>query len=342
MTEAAEGRDAPGDAQVLLAPRADANAGEARSPAQIFAARRAELGLSLEDVAHQLKFAARQIEALEGGEFEKLPGGTFARGMVRGYARLLKLDPAPILAQMASSGMAPQVAPEEAVSLRTPIPFSEGGKHVNLVYAVLSAVILAVVAFYAVEWYQERNGTAKLAFVSAARTLPAEEAEPNGKDVRAGAATMPDTQGANEAQPEVLSAVRPAVQPAVQPSIQAQTPSPAAPAAQSSEPSAAKAAKSVASPNVPAAGTLPLADLPASKRRIVMHFDKESWVEVRAGNGAMLVSQINPAGSEKVIEGDPPFTLVIGNAASVRLTYNDQPVDLRPYFRVDVARLKLD
>jgi hypothetical protein len=34
--------------------------------------------------------------------------------------------------------------------------------------------------------------------------------------------------------------------------------------------------------------------------------------------------------------------VVIGNAASVRLTYNDAPVDLRPYFKADVARLKLE
>jgi hypothetical protein len=34
--------------------------------------------------------------------------------------------------------------------------------------------------------------------------------------------------------------------------------------------------------------------------------------------------------------------MVIGNAAKVRLKYNDTPVDLRPYFKVDVARLALD
>ena len=38
----------------------------------------------------------------------------------------------------------------------------------------------------------------------------------------------------------------------------------------------------------------------------------------------------------------PPFDVVIGNAANVRLKYNDAPVDLRPYFKVDVARLTLE
>ena len=310
MTETGDSREAP-----VSAPNATDQAATVDSPgAQNFAARRAELGMSLEDVAHQLKFAVRQIEALEAGDFAKLPGGTFARGMVRGYARLLKLDPAPVLAQLTASGVAPQAAPEQAVSLRTPIPFSEGGKHVNLVYAVVSAVILAVVAFFAVEWYQERNGTPKLAFVSAARDMRTDAGGAATNDVPAQTATTRDA-------PE---AVAPA----------------AAPVLQAAAPAGPPAAKPVVA--LPPTPTLAATALPAGKRRIVMRFEKESWVEVKAGNGMTLISQINPAGTEKVIEGDPPFSLIIGNAANVRLTYNEQPVDLRPYFRVDVARLKLD
>ena len=64
---------------------ADAAAGVGEELAQA----RAALGMSVADVAQQLKFAARQIEALEQGRFEDLPTGTFARGMVRAYARLL-------------------------------------------------------------------------------------------------------------------------------------------------------------------------------------------------------------------------------------------------------------
>src|SRR5258706_581114 len=57
---------------------------------------RAALGFSVADVAQQLKFASRQIEALEQGRFAELPTGTFARGMVRAYAKLLKLDAEPL------------------------------------------------------------------------------------------------------------------------------------------------------------------------------------------------------------------------------------------------------
>jgi cytoskeleton protein RodZ len=42
------------------------------------------------------------------------------------------------------------------------------------------------------------------------------------------------------------------------------------------------------------------------------------------------------------VVGPPPLFLVIGNAAAVRLTYNDKPVDLKPYVQIEVARLTLD
>ena len=44
------------------------------------------------DVAQALKLKPRQVEALESGDWGKLPGQTFVRGFVRNYARLVGLD----------------------------------------------------------------------------------------------------------------------------------------------------------------------------------------------------------------------------------------------------------
>jgi cytoskeleton protein RodZ len=56
----------------------------------------------------------------------------------------------------------------------------------------------------------------------------------------------------------------------------------------------------------------------------------------------MLMSQLNPTGSRRIVSGRTPLSLVIGNAANVRLTYNDKPVDLKPYIQIEVARLTLN
>ena len=82
-------------------------------------------------------------------------------------------------------------------------------------------------------------------------------------------------------------------------------------------------------------GVLPLG-------KIVMEFQRDSWVEVTDAQGALIMSQLNPAGSSKSIEASPPLSLTIGNAQGVKLTFNDAPVDLKPYVKVDVARLTLE
>src|SRR5207237_10937066 len=64
-------------------------------------------GLSLEQVAQQLKLAPRQVKALEDESFGDLPGRTFSRGFVRNYARLLNLDAQDLLAHLPDAPHAP-------------------------------------------------------------------------------------------------------------------------------------------------------------------------------------------------------------------------------------------
>ena len=71
-------------------------------------------------------------------------------------------------------------------------------------------------------------------------------------------------------------------------------------------------------------------------------FTRESWVEVRDGQGRIIFSRLNPAGTAEAVSGLPPLRLVVGNASGVRLLYNDRPVDLAPHTQVDIARLTLE
>ena len=73
-------------------------------------------------------------------------------------------------------------------------------------------------------------------------------------------------------------------------------------------------------------------------------FTGKSWVEVKDAEGKKIFSQTNPDNTEKKIYGTPPFYLTIGNAANVKLVYNDRPVDLIPYTSKNggVARLSLN
>ena len=50
-------------------------------------------GLSVQEVARQLRLSIRQVTALEEDDYSKLSSGTFLRGFVRNYAKLLQVDP---------------------------------------------------------------------------------------------------------------------------------------------------------------------------------------------------------------------------------------------------------
>jgi cytoskeleton protein RodZ len=84
------------------------------------------------------------------------------------------------------------------------------------------------------------------------------------------------------------------------------------------------------------------AALLASTGRLEFRFERDSWVEVKDGEGTVLVSALQRAGTTQVFEGKPPFALVVGNAGGVRLRYNDADVALAPHARSDVARLTLE
>lgn len=267
-------------------------------------------GLSTADVAQQLKFAPRQLEALEQEQFGALPGATFAKGMVRSYARLLKLDPEPLLQRVAGHFEVPDSG-RLAARYHQPVPFSDSARKSTFVYLGLSAGVLVLVGAVAYEWHQERTRVAKpgsKATTSVAKAAP-REAQPRPAPV----AVQPAMAPAPAQEKTKLAAAVPA-------------PAPVPPAATTPEkPKVVSAEK----PKVVSAGP----------HRLVVRTEGEAWIEIRDAADRMLVSSLNPPGSERVVRGKPPYSLVIGNASMVTVLYDDKPIDLAPHTRQDVARL---
>jgi cytoskeleton protein RodZ len=85
-----------------------------------------------------------------------------------------------------------------------------------------------------------------------------------------------------------------------------------------------------------------MADKPrGSSHRLVIRCEEQAWIEVRDANDRMLVSSLNPAGSERVVRSRGPLTLVIGNARHVQVLHNDKLVDLAPHIKLTIARFTL-
>jgi len=73
----------------------DASAGHAVG--RLLRNQREARGLSIEDVARNLRIRRPYIEAIEQGRFEQLPGAAYIPAFLRAYARHIGLDPAKVL-----------------------------------------------------------------------------------------------------------------------------------------------------------------------------------------------------------------------------------------------------
>ena len=73
---------------------------------------------SIEEVSLRVRLAPRQIAAIEANDFGALPGMATVRGFIRSYAKLLGLDPEPLVAMLANE---PNPAFEPMV-VRRPLP----------------------------------------------------------------------------------------------------------------------------------------------------------------------------------------------------------------------------
>ena len=256
--------------------------------AQLEAARELS-GLSITDIARQLKLSPWQVEALESGDYRRLPGAVFVRGFIRNYARVVKLDAAPLLAHTDQGGARPATV-ALAVTSPAEIPFPTGRELHWHKYAIVAIVLLVPLIIF--EFYLD----------------DAPEATVGSRQVE-----LPKPQVTGEAATAPATAVPPAA------------PKIASTAELVAEGSATTNARSS-----------------TSEQRVRMRFAQASWVEIRDREGRKIFSQFNPAGTEQMVSGVPPLTLVVGNAKGVDLTYNEQPVDLGPHTKVDVARLTLD
>ncbi len=86
---------------------------EQNSPLALSAIRR-DRGISLEEIAAATKIGVRSLEAIERGEFRKLPGGIYDTSYIRQYARAIDFDEAELLrAYYRETGSGP-AAPEAA------------------------------------------------------------------------------------------------------------------------------------------------------------------------------------------------------------------------------------
>jgi cytoskeleton protein RodZ len=326
----------------------DTTTPEPRTLGQDLAAERERHGLSRAEVAQRLHMSAWQVEALEAGDYARLPQGTFLRGFVRNYAKVLGLDPNVALQRLeAPRGPAPGiVVPSQNIR------FDPLGERLANPYVKAGGLAVAFIALgFAVMYWWLFIRPSPPAQASQSQSIPA---APTPQNIAAAPMSAPEPVVPRSA-PTEPTPVTPS--PALpQGSTKPATPAPALPPGKGSAASKAEAPK-VEAPKVEAPKVEPPKPEPtkaetraeakaaakaAADRTLKLRFRGESWVEVKDRNGKVLISRLNTPGSEAEVTGRPPFAVIIGNAPDVQMLYNDREFPLEPHTRVAVARFTLE
>lgn len=327
-----------------LAPGAES----AASPGARLRRAREARGESVHEAAFAIKLSPRQIEALENDDFAALPGMAFVRGFARNYARYLGLDAAPLLdgiERLAGAGQ-PDLSPIRNAD--GDLPSGGGGRRGSFPAGAVVAVLLVLlgVGWY-FDWFRtEPPAVLELQTEPAPAFAPApteggNAASASSEPVAAPALAPAETsapaaaQGHPTANPAPVGTSVPATAPATAAptgvSPPASTTAPVGPSSPASTSAAAAAAEAATSG----------AEEGAGGNRLSFRFGGDSWIEVRDASGTILHSGTNRAGSSRVVQGTPPFRLVVGNSANVVLEQGGKVVDLAAHTRGSVARLTL-
>jgi len=77
--------------------------------------------------------------------------------------------------------------------------------------------------------------------------------------------------------------------------------------------------------------------------RLVFSMSADAWLQVKDAQDRTLYVGTSRGGTTRVVQGDPPFWVTVGNADAVSLEFDGEPVELAPHMHTaGVARLVLE
>lgn len=291
---------------------------------QLRAAREAT-GWGIEEVALRLRLSEATVLALEEDELAKLPPRTFVNGYVRSYARLLGLDPQPLLDEGGAE------VDELVSSIREPDKHGASKIPYTLVFGL---VLVALVVLVGMWWISREEAPAPVAAIS----------EPQQPSVESPAETVelePVSEAATPQLPDGVDVTQENMDSAVEQPLEEAA----------SEPEPAPEAPAV--PVVPPAAGQPVYEAPlagtedavrAAQRpqaRLRLSFTENCWVEISDAANTQLLYRLIEGGQTLELSGQAPFRIFLGYAPAVSIQLNDTAFDFSPYQRGDIARFRL-
>lgn len=317
---------------------------------------------TLQEVAARLNLTTTSLANLESGDFERLPGHTFARGYIRAYAKLLGMDQTPLVEAFDQyTGTNAKGSDVHGLGrIEEPVRLSHN------ILRIVSLLLLVLVIGGGFLWWQDQN--ASRGRDQAGTALEHVEVESADGTTQIHPIDEPEDQAVTDSQAAPApGAGETASAPSADAPAQANTPSstaaPAAPVATPSAPPLSTAhgtsgSPVVASPPAPAPAPAP-ATVPAATSvapvgsgpavgapmpgagQVRIDFTADCWTQVTDATGKVLASALKRKGDSLDVSGKPPFQVRLGYARGAQVTYNGEAVNVTPFISGETARLKL-
>lgn len=283
-------------------------------------------GLHLAALAAMLKVPVKRLEALEAGRYDELPDMTFARALAQSVCRVLKVDPAPILANLPASSEVRLGDIDR--SLNAPMPTRHGalpkaaavaaplvGRRLSWPMAFALLVLVVAVVLWFLLPAVPSAPTARVVSTPVPAAALSEPATAEGDALGAGAQA-----GAEPAEPDAGRVEPSAAAPTVPPTASASTASPPVASAE------------------PAASASPAAEPEGLFR---LRARETAWVQITGASGRVLVQRSLQPGEVVAFSNDFPLAVVVGRADEVEAILRGQPFALAPHARNNVARFEV-
>lgn len=286
---------------------------------RLLAELRQAAGMHVATLASILKVSEARVEALEADQYDAFPDAMFMRALASSACRVLKADPAPVLALLPGGQPAPlRVGGGINASYKDSAPRSNFGPssaapRSRLVAWAIGALLLAALAVAL--WPASKDGNGALAWLWPSSASQAVVSEPVGAPP-AGATASEGAQA--DAVP---------------------SPGSAAPAAAASDAPASVA--TAASPAASQSVAPDAAAAPAAAQVLVLRARAPSWVQVRSQDGKVVLEKTLAEGESAAIPGAPPWAVKIGRADVTEAIVRGTPLDLKPFVRDNVARFEV-
>ncbi len=264
--------------------------------------------LSVEDVAASLRLSVAKINALEADDFLVISDPTLARGFIRSYARLLKLDPEPLLIAHR------QLIPAEIVNpigVKTEVVSSpiqpSNLRSKSIILGFVFVAIIALVWFFAYHDPSESDVSEVNVSNVIQDALPQQSMPVAEREVK------------NNEQVTELQLPQEAASSNSEPSITSEK--------TVGEPAKVEPMKKVS--------------VGSSLVRVKLVFTGNAWVSIKDKSGNTVYDKTAKAGGEEYVEGVPPLKFHIGNVSATQVVFNGETVDLSPNTYNNMARVTL-